>query len=237
MKFLLILLFLTQANAEFIQKGWTFYNYKDQNSLVVISTQKPEGIFVALLENVPPDRFNPEKIPENSITLFLRFLRGKLYSITVNKEEYLGQNGLIKLRLDQKTNVTIFPSGFTVISKEDSSLGFLANNFLTSFSTKKLPLDLPSGFSPYVVTTSGIYLNDNKVPSSALGTALQSTKSYCFQSQVSIKDPNSGSVDLSNYVILSEPYLLDPKKSQIFMVVPTENNSYDTHLECQIKPL
>lgn len=239
MRFLLILVITNFAFAEFVQTNQSvFHSYQNGNTLSVIRTQEPEGLFVLYSANKTPQEVDPTQIsvPADR-SLFLRIERGKLRSTIVAQSEYSGQAGLISLQLEAQALVTVTPSGFTVISHGNSALGFLGSNFVSSFEKDKVNLALPSGFSPYIVEPRKLTLNGADVPISYLGVQWQSPNNYCFQSQITIKDESGSVVPLSNFLLLVEPFVFNPSNSKIYTVKPQNEHEYETSLECRLRPI
>lgn len=237
MIFLLALIWIGTANAEFIQTNPSlFHSYDGKDTLTVLRTNEPEGLFVLLTKNKSPQEIDPTKITSQDKSVFLRFSRGKLSSVLVSETEYIGQSGLIKIDIDNKIDLSITPSGFTLIRRDESSLGFLGNNFVASFESSKVNLELPRGYHPYDLGSEAIYLNGAEVQPSALGMQWQSADNYCFRSQVIIKSEN-GVVRLSDYLLLVEPILFNPVDGRLYEVIPSTDHEYETALLCHIKPL
>jgi len=235
--FLLVLVWIGAANAEFIQTNPSlFQSFNGKDTLTVLRTNEPEGLFVLLSKNRSPQEVDPTKIRAEDKSVFLKYSRGKLTSLLVSEAEYIGQSGLIKISINNESDITITPSGFTVISWIEDSLGFLGNNFVASFPSTKLKLDLPRGYHPYDLGSSAIYLNGAEVPLSALGIQWQSANNYCFGSQVTIKG-EAGVVRLSDYLVLVEPVLFNPEDSRLYEVTPSTDHEYETALVCYLKPL
>ena len=237
MIFLIALIWIGTANAEFIQTNPShFQSYDGKDTLTVLRTNEPEGLFVLLSKNKSPQEIDPTKITTEDKSVFLRFSRRKLASILVSETEYVGQSGLVKISIDSELDLSITPSGFTLIRSTESSLGFLGNNFVGSFQTSKIKIELPRGYHPYDLGSSSIHLNGAEVPPSALGVQWESADNYCFRSQVIIKN-ETGIIRLSDYLLLVEPVLFNPEDGRLYEVTPSSDHEYETALECKLKPL
>jgi len=189
---LLICLSPLSLRADFIMTMSSgVYQSTDGKTKVILSNAEgAQGIFVThLKDGVPPQEFNPEKIPaKDSNHVFIKFdptsqnqysevtISDRTYKVAGNLNLWLTPDGGVSVNIDN-TNPYITITKREASGKSDSLIGFYGmtevvkgtGNLAAILSANQLSPDIAKIVKPYLIGQSGLTLNGKEVATPTIG--------------------------------------------------------------------
>jgi hypothetical protein len=167
------------------------YQSTDGKTKVILSNAEgAQGIFVThLKDGVPPQEFNPEKIPaKDSGHVFIKFdptsqnqysevtISDRTYKVAGNLNLWLTPDGGVSVNIDN-TNPYITITKREASGKSDSLIGFYGmtevvkgtGNLAAILSANQLSPDIAKIVKPYLIGQSGLTLNGKEVATATIG--------------------------------------------------------------------
>jgi len=191
---LLVLLIFSplRVSAEFIlTASQGIYQSDDGRTKVMLSHRdNAQGIFVAnYSEGIPPQEFNPEKLPANGAThLFVKFdataehqysevvIGERSYKVAGNLNVWLTPNGSVSVNIDN-TNPYLTVTQRSKDGRGDALVGFYGltevvkgtGNLATILTANQLSPEIAKIVRPYQAGLNGLLLNGKDVTTPAVG--------------------------------------------------------------------